>query len=157
MINSLKEHTTYHPQAKNKQNYFARTVEKLQTVQVLRQEGRQKLFYLILELRNMGHPVHIPPIVEEIASQVHWNHKKGCNFFNALFEFLKKTLFFMSWQVFELVIFVFKIIWVWLKMHNFVGDNNQIITQTPKELQLLSFWFIWIFTPYFPFSLKIPN
>ena len=71
VINSLKEHTTYHPQAKNKQNYFARTVEKLQTVQVLRQEGRQKLFYLILELRNMGHPVHIPPIVEEIASQVH--------------------------------------------------------------------------------------
>ena len=74
VINSLKEHTTYHPQAKNKQNYFARIVEKLQTVQVLRQEGRQKLFYLILELRNMGghHSVHIPPIVEEIASQVHW-------------------------------------------------------------------------------------
>ena len=34
-------------------------------------------------------------------------------------------------------------------MHNFVDENNQIITQTPKELQLLSFDFFRIFTPIF--------
>ena len=42
-------------------------------------------------------------------------------------------------------------------MHNFVDENNQIITQTPKELQLLSFDFFRIFTPIFllKFFLKL--
>ena len=72
VISSLKEHTTYHPQAKNKPNYFARVVEKLQTVQVLRREGLYKICCMITELSEMGHHhAPIPQIIREIASQMH--------------------------------------------------------------------------------------
>ncbi len=79
VINSLKDHVTYNPEAQRKgQQYFTRIFDRLTTLRNLSVQGLQRIFYLKLE-----DLVPAPPMIERMfASSIpFWNHSWNPNFF----------------------------------------------------------------------------
>ena len=63
IINSLRDHVTYNPEAQKKPQYFTRILDKLQVLRSLSQQALQRIFYLRLEGL-----VPEPPIIERMFS-----------------------------------------------------------------------------------------
>jgi len=63
IINSLRDHVTYNPEAQRKPQYFSRILDKLQVLRSLSQQALQRIFYLRLEGL-----VPEPPIIEKMFS-----------------------------------------------------------------------------------------
>jgi len=63
IINSLRDHVTYNPDAQRKPQYFSRILDKLQVLRSLSQQALQRIFYLRLEGL-----VPEPPIIEKMFS-----------------------------------------------------------------------------------------
>ena len=63
IINSLRDHVTYNPEAQRKPQYFTRILDKLQVLRSLSQQALQRIFYLRLEGL-----VPEPPIIERMFS-----------------------------------------------------------------------------------------
>jgi nuclear receptor subfamily 4 group A protein 2 len=62
VINSLKDHVTYNPDAQRKgQQYFSRILDRLPTLRSLSVQGLQRIFYLKLE-----DLVPAPPLIEKM-------------------------------------------------------------------------------------------
>ncbi len=62
VINSLKDHVTYNPEAQRKgQQYFTRIFDRLTTLRNLSVQGLQRIFYLKLE-----DLVPAPPMIERM-------------------------------------------------------------------------------------------
>ena len=63
IINSLRDHVTYNPDAQKKPHYFSRILDKLQVLRSLSQQALQRIFYLRLEGL-----VPEPPIIKKLFS-----------------------------------------------------------------------------------------
>ena len=63
IINSLRDHVTYNPDAQKKPQYFSRILDKLQVLRSLSQQALQRIFYLRLEGL-----VPEPPIIKKLFS-----------------------------------------------------------------------------------------
>merc|ERR1740128_887350 len=63
IINSLRDHVTYNPEAQRKPQYFSRILDKLQVLRSLSQQALQRIFYLRLEGL-----VPEPPIIKKLFS-----------------------------------------------------------------------------------------
>ena len=62
VINALKDHVTYNPEAQRKgQSYFSKILDRLPALRSLSVQGMQRIFFLKLE--NL---VPAPPIVEKL-------------------------------------------------------------------------------------------
>ena len=61
VINSLKDHVTYNPEAQKKQQYFTRILDRLPALRSLSVQGLQRIFYLKLE-----DLVPAPPLIEKM-------------------------------------------------------------------------------------------
>ena len=61
VINSLKDHVTYNPDAQKKQQYFTRILDRLPALRSLSVQGLQRIFYLKLE-----DLVPAPPLIEKM-------------------------------------------------------------------------------------------
>ena len=62
VINTLKDHVTYNPEAQQKgQGYFSKILDKLPSLKSLSVQGLQRIFFLKLE--NL---MPAPPIVEKL-------------------------------------------------------------------------------------------
>lgn len=61
VINSLKDHVTYNPDAQKKQQYFSRILDRLPALRSLSVQGLQRIFYLKLE-----DVAPAPPIIERM-------------------------------------------------------------------------------------------
>ena len=63
IINSLRDHVTYNPDAQKKPHYFSRILDKLQVLRSLSQQALQRIFCLQLEGL-----VPEPPIIKKLFS-----------------------------------------------------------------------------------------
>ena len=63
IINSLRDHVTYNPDAQKKPHYLSRILDKLQVLRSLSQQALQRIFYLRLEGL-----VPEPPIIKKLFS-----------------------------------------------------------------------------------------
>ena len=62
VINALKDHVTYNPEAQRKgQGYFSKILDRLASLRSLSVQGMQRIFFLKLE--NL---VPAPPIIEKL-------------------------------------------------------------------------------------------
>ena len=61
VINSLKDHVTYNPEAQKKPQYFSRILDRLPALRSLSVQGLQRIFYLKLE-----DLVPAPPLIEKM-------------------------------------------------------------------------------------------
>ena len=62
VINALKDHVTYNPEAQRKgQGYFSKILDRLPSLRSLSVQGMQRIFFLKLE--NL---VPAPPIIEKL-------------------------------------------------------------------------------------------
>ena len=61
LINTLKDHVTYNPEAQKKNQYFTRILDRLPALRSLSVQGLQRIFYLKLE-----DLVPAPPLIEKM-------------------------------------------------------------------------------------------